>query len=122
MGALVFKGSKPFLINGSATKDFVVGKGLRKGGLLSPFLFILVMEGLTGPMKKAVHLRLFNSFKVNEDVTYSNVQFVDDTLFIGDISWDNLWCIKALLRGFEMILSLRVNFYKSSIDGVNLSS
>lgn len=116
------KDLRPFLINGSATKDIVVGKGLRKGDLLSPLLFILVMEGLTRSLKKAVHLRLFNGFKVNEEVTYNIVQFVDDTLFIGDIIWDNIWCIKALLRGFEMILGLRVNFYKSSIDGVNLSS
>lgn len=55
-------------------------------------------------------------------VSYSIVQFVDDTLIIGHCNWDNLWCIKALLRGFESLSGLWVNFFNSSIGGVNLSS
>lgn len=50
----MFKGSSSVLVNGSATVDFLVGKGLRHGDPFSPFLFILVIEGLTRLMQKVV--------------------------------------------------------------------
>jgi hypothetical protein len=42
------------LVNGSPTNDFKVSKGLRQGDPLSPFLFLIVAEGLAGMMKLAV--------------------------------------------------------------------
>lgn len=120
MEALAIKGSMSVLINESATKDFVVGKWMKQGDPLSPFLFIVIMEGLTRLMENAVDSNLFNKFKVNEDVSYNIVQFADDILFIGDRNWDNLWCIKSLLRVFEVVSGLCVKFYKSGIGGLNL--
>jgi hypothetical protein len=35
---------------------------------------------------------------------------------------ENLWTIKAVLRGFEMASGLRVNFFKSCVMGVNVSN
>lgn len=39
------------IINGSATKEFVLSKGVRQGDPLSPFLFIIAMEGLNIAMQ-----------------------------------------------------------------------
>jgi len=33
---------------------------------------------------------------------------------------ENIWMLKALLRGFEMSLSLKVNFFKSCLIGENV--
>ncbi|CAK8566310.1 unnamed protein product [Lathyrus sativus] len=104
------------LISESSTKDFKVNKGLRQGDPLSPFLFILVMEGLNALTKKAEDLALF---KVFGEVSHNIIQFADDTTFIGEGNWDNLWFAKAMLRGFELISGLKVNFFKSSLYGVN---
>ncbi|GJX60728.1 RNA-directed DNA polymerase, eukaryota [Tanacetum coccineum] len=46
------------LVNGSPTKEFFIKRGLRQGGPLSPFLFILVMEGLHAVLKDAHQSRL----------------------------------------------------------------
>lgn len=35
-------------------------------------------------------------------------------------SLDNLWCVKAILRGFDRASGLRVNFFKISLTGVNV--
>jgi hypothetical protein len=43
-------------------------------------------------------------------------------LCIGEATIENLWAIKAVLRGFEMSLGLKVNFWKSCIMGVNVSN
>ncbi|MCI89095.1 LINE-1 reverse transcriptase like, partial [Trifolium medium] len=51
------------LVNGSPTVDFIVGKGLRQGDPLSPFLFLIVVEGLTRLMCKAVDSNMFHGYK-----------------------------------------------------------
>jgi hypothetical protein len=53
------------LVNGSPTADFNAGKGLRQGDPLSPFLFLIVVEGLSGLMRKAVENHLFHGYKVS---------------------------------------------------------
>ncbi|XP_058783955.1 uncharacterized protein LOC131658705 [Vicia villosa] len=80
MEGTVFSSVMSVLINGSTTKDFIVEKGLRQGGPLSPFLFVLVMEVLTALMNKAISLGDFQAFKVNETEEVSMLQFADDTV------------------------------------------
>jgi hypothetical protein len=53
MRACIFEISMSILVNGSQTNDFKVGKGLRQGDPLSPFLFLIVAEGLAGMIYEA---------------------------------------------------------------------
>ncbi|GKV03119.1 hypothetical protein SLEP1_g15482 [Rubroshorea leprosula] len=54
-------------VNGSPSRQFGVSKGLKQGDPLSPFLFLIVAEGLNGIIKSAV----------------------DNGLFEGDDNWEN---------------------------------
>jgi hypothetical protein len=42
-----------------------------------------------------------------KEVPVSILQYADDTLCIGEASIENLWTLKALLRGFEMVSGLK---------------
>jgi hypothetical protein len=52
----------------------------------------------------------------------SLLQYAYDTLCIGEATVENLWVLKAVLRGFEMSSGLKVNFSKSCVIGVNISN
>jgi hypothetical protein len=39
---------------------------------------------------------------------------------IGEATVQNLWTIKSILRGFHLVSGLNVNFWKSSLMGVNV--
>jgi hypothetical protein len=122
MRACVFAGSMSILVNGSPTREIDIHRGLKQGDPLAPFLFILVAEGLGGAMRKAVDLELFKGFTVGRrGVVVSHLQYADDTLCIGEASVENLWTLKAILRGFEMASGLKINFWKSYLLGVNVS-
>jgi hypothetical protein len=120
MQACVFQSSMSVLVNGSPTEDFSVGKGLRQGDPLSPFLFLIVAEGLTGLMSKAVATNRFSGYKVSNNISFHILQFADDTIIVGEGNWNNLWSIKTVLRSFEIVSGLKVNFFKSKLYGINL--
>lgn len=64
------------------TGEFGVGRGLRQGDPLSPFLFLIVAKGLNILFKEAICLGLYQGYKVG-DLAISHLQFADDTLIIG---------------------------------------
>jgi hypothetical protein len=111
MMAYVFAGNMSILVNGSPTKEINIKRGLKQGDPLAPFLFLLVAEGLGGLMKRAVGLNRFRGFRIgNNGSVVSHLQYADDTLCIGEPTLENLWALKAILRGFEMVSGLKVNF------------
>lgn len=111
----VFTSSMSVLINGSPLKDFEVTRELRQGDPLSTFLFTLVAEGLACLFKKVEENGVLRGFRLNSQVTYNLLQFADDTIVIGEDGWNNLWAIKSIMRGFEMVSSLRINMVKSKM-------
>ncbi|XP_058726699.1 uncharacterized protein LOC131598080 [Vicia villosa] len=71
-------------------------------------------------MRQATQRGLYKGFKIKEVVEYSLLQFADDTILFGDGSWHNLWTLKAMLRGFEMVSGLSLNLKKSKLYGVGI--
>jgi hypothetical protein len=111
------------LVNGSPTDEFSLGRGLRQGDPLSPFLFLLAAEGLSVLMKAMVDASLFCGYAVGSgnSVVLSHLQFADDTLLLGEKSWANVRALRAVLILFEAVSGLKVNFHKSMLVGVNIT-
>jgi len=111
------------LVNGSPTDEFVLGRGLRQGDPLSPFMFLLAAEGLDVMMKVMVESKLFRGYKVggSDSMILSHLQFADDTLLLGEKSWATVRALRAMLVLFETVSGLKVNFHKSSLVGVNIA-
>ncbi|XP_071729330.1 secreted RxLR effector protein 78-like [Rutidosis leptorrhynchoides] len=75
------------LINGSPTKEFPLKRGLRQGDPLSPFLFLIIMEGLHLLLKEKVDARSIKGARVgNEDTLISHLFYADDAVVVSD--WD----------------------------------
>jgi hypothetical protein len=123
MKACVCSGNMSILVNGSPTEEICIKRGLKQGDPLAPFLFLLVADGLGALMRSAVARGRFQPFKVGRGgLPVSILQYADDTLCIGEASVENLWALKAILRGFEMASGLKINFWKSCLLGVNVDN
>ncbi|GKV45295.1 hypothetical protein SLEP1_g52400 [Rubroshorea leprosula] len=110
------------LLNGSPTSEFSISKGLRQGDPLSPFLFLLVGEGLCGLVKKAECEGLLKGLEIGRGgMELSLLQFADGTVFMGKACAGNLKVVKAILHWFELISGLKINFSKSHLYGFNTS-
>lgn len=64
------------------------------------------------------HYNLENTTVIH--VSFDILRFTDDTIIMDEGCWSNLWCIKTVLRGFELVSGFKVNFFKSKLYGVNL--
>lgn len=110
-------------MNGAPSGEFAFGRGICQGDPLSPFLFLIAAEGLNLLIKRAVRANLLAAAKVGKDeVEVSHIQYADDSVFVVDGTLENVAVIKRLLRCFELLSGLSVNFEKSCVYGVNMDA
>ncbi|GKU90505.1 hypothetical protein SLEP1_g4494 [Rubroshorea leprosula] len=110
------KSSSIFVLNnGSPTKQFSVNEGIRQGDPLSPCLFLIVAEGLNGVVSSAVEKEWYKRVTIGSgDVMVTHLQFLDDTIFFEEAPKDNIWVIKCIMRTFELVSGLKINFQKAN--------
>lgn len=116
MEGIFFKSSLTILVNGSATEEFEVRKGLRQGDPMSSFLFVLDMEGLLVIMRKAWEVGSLEGFKVNETSPFDLVQFADNTLIFGRSSWWMVFCRHHQLFWHARWTLLLSNFWECTLS------
>lgn len=110
------------IVNGSPTCEFSLQKGVRQGDPLSPFLFIIAMEGLNIAMKEAIDNGIFRGIQIaNEGSVLSHLFYADDALFLGEWSKDNIDNLARILRCFYVSSGLQVNFNKSKVVGIGVN-
>ncbi|GKV19934.1 hypothetical protein SLEP1_g30130 [Rubroshorea leprosula] len=110
------------LLNGSATRQVKINRGLRQGDPLSPYLFLLVAEGLNGIISSAINHGLFEGINIgNRGMIISHLQFADDSILFGKAMEGNIWAAKSIMRIFELASGLKINIQKSQLLGMNVS-
>eukprot|EP00253_Pinus_taeda_P035906 PITA_35906 len=101
--ALVTSSSFSILVNGSPSKIFTPSRGLRQGDPLSPFLFILMMEGLGRSIKQAKALGKIKGLQLTENgQEMTHQQFVDDTMLQGIPTVKEASAYKQILNDFAL--------------------
>ncbi|GJV67326.1 reverse transcriptase domain, reverse transcriptase zinc-binding domain protein [Tanacetum coccineum] len=114
--------SMSILVNGSPSKEFGIERGVRQGDHLSPFLFNLAEEGLNALVSEAVEKGIYRGVAVGaSNVTLSHLQYADDTIFFGEWSKENANSLLCIIRCFEEVSGLRINYNKSKLYGIGVS-
>lgn len=109
------------LVNSSPTEEFSPQRGLRQRDPLSPFLFNIVTEGLNILLEKAKERRLIRGTVVEpNEMRFSHLQFADDTIVFCKGDEEEILTIKRILRCFELMSGLKINFHKSVVCGIGI--
>jgi len=109
------------LVNDSLTEKFSFKRELYHGDTLSYFLLLIAAKCLNVTMQASVDTRLYSHYKVGNPYSVSilHIQFVDETLLICVKIWASMEDVLIL---FEVIPGSKVNFHKSWLVGVNVST
>ena len=114
--ALIKSSKFSILVNGSPSDPFSPSRGIRQGDPLSPFLFVILMEGLSRLIKKAKNegkikgLQSFHSIPAK-----THQQFVDDTMLHGTPIVKEAMAFKKILDLFSKASGMEINLSKSTI-------
>ena len=90
---------------------------------LSPFLFIIVMEGLHLALKDAVDTGLLRGTKVGAtNYNISHLFYADDVVIVSDWNRKDMDNIIRVLQVFYLASGLKLNISKSHVYGLGVNS
>jgi len=114
--ALVSTTSFSMLLNGTPSRTFMPSRGLRQGDPLSPFLFVLMMEGLGRAIKMENSEGKTQGLKLSPDgVASTHQHFVDDTMLQGIPTVKEARAFKNILNDFSLAAGTEVSLDKSKV-------
>ena len=78
---------------------------------------------MSGLVRQALKNNLLSGLKIGKnELEVCILQFANDTFFLCENTFSNVVTLKAILRGFELASSQKINFHKSKLAGVNVPS
>lgn len=103
------------LINGSPSSEFKSFRGLRLGDPPSPFLLNILLE-------RARSCGLIRGVQVGRNgMIISHLQFADDAILFCNNDRNEILNIKRILRYFQLLSGLKINFSKSMLCGIKIN-
>jgi hypothetical protein len=103
-------------VNGTYTDTVVLGRGLRQGDPISPYLFLLCAEGFLALLHQAEEVGQLRGIKVVPTApTVNHLLFADDSLLLFEADNEGAATINAILQTYEAMSGQVVNRDKSSI-------
>nr|KYP63927.1 hypothetical protein KK1_018514 [Cajanus cajan] len=104
------------LLNGNRVGSIVPGRGLRQGDPLSPYLFILGMEGLSSLIYKAERLGNMHGIQICRGAPkLHHLMFADDVFLFFQASEKETNEVATILKTFEVASGQAINYDKSEV-------
>ena len=104
------------LINGVIHGSIILSRGLRQGDPLSPYLFLLCAEGLTGLIVEAARNKRLSGISIcigSPSITH--LLFADDSVIYCKASGQESKELQTILQKYKEAAGQRINIEKSSI-------
>ena len=108
--------SYSILVNGEPKGDIKPSRGIRQGDPLSPYLFLLCLEGLNRLLQAAAREDEIRGFSLcRNGPQISHLFFADDTLLFTRAVMGDLVKIQEILTLYEQALGQQINRGKTTI-------
>jgi len=109
------------LVNGSPTRFFKAGRGLRQGCPLSPLLFLLLIEGLSKMISGCKERGTFQGINITKSLAITHLLFVDDIVIFGSHSCREWEILSEVFKTFSLASGMIINYEKSVLIPHNIS-
>ena len=103
------------LVNGILSYPFHPSRGICQGDPLSPFLFVLMVEGLGRIIKHALQTQKPRGISFPNTPAFTHQQFLDDNMMFCHPSVQEALKLKSLLNEFSEASGADINNVKSQI-------
>ena len=99
------------LVNDNSQGYFEMEKDIRQGDLISPFLFIILVEVLGRAISKARREGRWRGLQVARGVDLvTHLQFVDDNFLMGEACIREAECMQFVLENYSNVTSQCINW------------
>jgi len=106
-----------FLLNGEEVGHVFPTRGLRQGDPISPYLFIIGLEGLSRMFQRAEARGSLHGVKVCSRVpSISHLFFADDSFIFCKATLDEVVELRSILCEFELCSGQSINLSKSEVS------
>lgn len=101
-------------LNGTLSSTYSATNGLRQGDPLSPYLFVIAMEGFSRMMERGVQAQKIIPLK-RRNVEISHTMYADDLMIFAEATTHTATHIRSLLDRFTLFSGLQANYQKCSV-------
>lgn len=112
-----FNGETIDTIIRETTDTIIPSRGIRQGDPLSPYLFVIVAQGLSSLLKSYCAQGKIKGLKMaNRGLTITHFFFADDSLVFFKADSDSCKAVKKCLEYYEKVSGQVINFEKSALS------
>lgn len=108
--------SYSFMVNWEAKGYLEPSRGFRQGDPISPYLFMLCVEGLLALISQNERNGVFHGIHIDDTaLSLHHLLFADDNLFFTRATMEDCGVVQHILDIYSQALGQAINFHKSNV-------